>query len=162
MFSKKDRSGDGAGQGSNRISCVSMNVGTWRTTCGLTLSCWKMAFDRPRRHTTTERKLLEIYRSAFKLTLIWTSDVSVVHKWKSNPLHQVQGFYADIECKQEKSFPLGPFRLQHAEPELILRDDVVPLLYPAYCSVHVSYYAALSRKAAVIAAVQTLSHRTSG
>lgn len=79
MFSLGDKSEEYAGQG-NWISCVSKKVRKWHATCSLALSCWKRVFDRhQRQNTTIWCKMLEMYRSAFKLSLIQTREVCIMY-----------------------------------------------------------------------------------
>lgn len=67
----RERSGDSVGQCSNRISCVLRKARTQRATCNLALFCWKMAFKWARREVSTiRRKISEMYRIAFKLSLM--------------------------------------------------------------------------------------------
>ena len=80
MFSVGDRYGDRVRQGSNRTPCVSRKIRTRRATHGLALACWKMTFGRPiRQNTTTGCKMLERYRSAFKLPSIRIREMLVVY-----------------------------------------------------------------------------------
>ena len=104
MFSVGDTSGDHADLGINRIPSVSRKIRTWHATCGLALSCWKMVFGRPlRQGTTTESKISEMHRSVFKLQSMRIKICVSCIQWLPNPSHQVQGPYANIECKQAAS-----------------------------------------------------------
>lgn len=80
MFSVGDTSGDGTGQGNNRILRLWTKIRARRTTCGLALSCLKMAFGRPQRQgKTTRHTMSEMYWFAFKLPSIRIRGVRVVH-----------------------------------------------------------------------------------
>lgn len=132
MFSMSDRSGECTDKGSNRKPGVSKNVRI-RVTCGIVLSCWMMAFVKPRRKGTTNgRKMSEIYCSALKLPFIGTTDVHIVCPKAPQIMYTIYRKPMPISNASKRGVFFSELpdtytaiRIQHAEPELVGKDDIV-------------------------------------
>ena len=105
-----DGCGDHADQGSNRISCVLRKFRTRHATYDLASYFWKMVLSRPIRQETTGRKMFVMYWSIFKLPSIETREVLVLYSMVMQTIIQIDGPYADIECKKAKCGLLGASR----------------------------------------------------
>lgn len=146
---------------SNRLPYISRKVRTQRAICGLAFSCWKMAFCRPRE---TEHNH-------------WTQDVTNVSTCVQITVHLSYTFACCVPngCpnyhtrgtthmpilnanRHEAFFSEHPdtrktIRILHAEPKLIWKDDIVPILLCSFIvrrtRVAASLYAVLLSEIAI-------------
>lgn len=159
------------GQGSNQIPCVLKKVRTQSATCGLALSCWKLAISRPWRYaTTTGHKMSEMYWSAFKLLSIQTRDVHAMYPTAVQTITPGAGSLCQywIQAGNEQSLQSPDMytviRILLAKMGLVWKDDIMSLLYPAlsFGTPWPSLYAALSRGAEVMVTVLTVHAAANG